>query len=385
MRALDCRQCVYLVLLDLSAAFDTIDHQVFLLRLQRDYGVTGGVTDWMESYLTNRFQSISINNTLSEKIKLDYGFPQGSKIGPFGFKLYTKPLAAIAKKHGVHLHLYADDTQLYLPFDPQNSKIAMLQMEACIVEIKSWMAHNFLKLNDDKTEFIMLGTHHDIMSVSEWTVSVGEEEVLPSMTGRNIGAMLDSALTMKPQIDNITKSCYMQIRNLSKIRKYLTTESAKTLTHAFITSRLDNMNSLLVDIPKVQTDRLQSIQHHAARIIKQENKYCHITDHLKDLHWLPIQYRIQYKILLLVYKSLNGKGPAYLASMLEVYRPPYDTRSAAEFRLIEPPVNKKYGDRAFSVAGPRLWNPLPLPLKLSPSVDTFKKALKTYLFKKAYK
>ena len=88
--------------LDLSAAFDTIDHQVFLLRLQRDYGVTGGVTDWMESYLTNRFQSISINSTLSEKIKLDYGFPQGSKIGPFGFKLYTKPLAAIAKKHGTH-------------------------------------------------------------------------------------------------------------------------------------------------------------------------------------------------------------------------------------------------------------------------------------------
>ena len=106
--------------------------------------------------------------------------PQGSKIGPFGFKLYTKPLAAIAQKYGVSLHLYADDTQLYIPFDPQNSKFAMKQMEACIAEIKSWMAINFLKLNDEKTEFIMLGTQHDIMSVSEKIVSVGYEEVLPS-------------------------------------------------------------------------------------------------------------------------------------------------------------------------------------------------------------
>ena len=91
----------------------------------------------MQSYLSNRSQAIDINGTSSDKLKLDYGFPQGSKIGPFGFKLYTKPLAAIAAKHGVYLHSYADDTQLYVPFDPKNSKIAMLRMEACIAEIKS--------------------------------------------------------------------------------------------------------------------------------------------------------------------------------------------------------------------------------------------------------
>ena len=113
------------------------------------------MTDWMECYLSNRSQSININGTRSDKIRLEYGFPQGSKIGPFGFRLYTKPLAAIAAKHGVHLHLYADDTQLYIPCNPQNSEIAMLRLEACIAEIKSWMARNYLKLNDDKTEFIV--------------------------------------------------------------------------------------------------------------------------------------------------------------------------------------------------------------------------------------
>ena len=381
---LDGRQCVYLVLLDLSAAFDTIDHQVFLARLREDYGVTGGVADWMASYLTNRSQVIDINGTYSDKIKLEYGFPQGSKIGPFGFKLYTKPLAAIAKKHGVFLHLYADDTQLYLPFDPQNSKLAMQQMEACITEIQSWMASNFLKLNAEKTEFIMLGTKQDVLKISERTVSVGDEEVLPSETVRDIGAMIDSSLTMKAHINSITKSCYAQIRSLSKIRKYLTEDSSKTISHAFVSSRLDIMNALLFDLPKTQLNRLQAIQNHTARIVKNEHKKCHITPLLIDLHWLPIEFRIHYKILLLVFKCLHGRGPAYLASMLQEYHPSRSLRSADHLLLIEPKVQKKYGDRAFSVCGPKLWNTLPLCIKNSPSVASFKKVLKTHLFKQAY-
>ena len=207
------------------------------------------------------------------------------------------------------------------------------------------------------------------------------------MTVRNIGAMLDSALTMKSHINSITKSCYAQIRNLSKIRKYLTEDSAKTLAHAFATSRLDNMNSLLFGLPKYLTQKLQNVQNHMARIVKKQRKSSHITPTLIELHWLPVEYRSQYKILLLVFKCLHGKGPAYLASMLEEYQPPRELRSASQFRLSEPPaqaVHKKYGERAFSVAGPRLWNKLPLPLKCSPSVNSFKKALKTHLFKEAF-
>ena len=192
MRALDHRQCVYLVLLDLSAAFDTIDHRVFLSRLQEDYGVGGDVTDWLASYLSDRHQTIEINKVFSDKIPLQYGFPQGSKIGPFGFKLYTKPLTSIARKHNIQIHLYADDTQLYTSFDPNDSAEAMQRMEACIMEIKLWMANNFLKLNDSKTEFIVFGSSNDIQKVTEWTVSVGNAEVLPSTTVRDIGAMLVS-------------------------------------------------------------------------------------------------------------------------------------------------------------------------------------------------
>ena len=157
--ALDKRHCVFLVLLDLSAAFDTIDHDMFLKRLATEYAIMGEVVTWMRSYLVNREQNISINNTLSVKLTLEFGFPQGSCIGPFGFILYTKPLTSIAKKHNVNIHLYADDTQLYVPFNPCNSGEsleAMKRLECCIEEIRTWMTENYLCLNDGKTEFLIL-------------------------------------------------------------------------------------------------------------------------------------------------------------------------------------------------------------------------------------
>lgn len=352
--------------------------------LQEDYGVEGEVTDWLASYLSDRHQTIEINKVFSDKIPLKYGFPQGSKIGPFGFKLYTKPLTSIAKKHNIQIHLYADDTQLYTSFDPNHSTEAMQRMEACIMEIKLWMANNFLKLNDSKTEFIVFGSNNDVQKVTEWTVSVGNAEVLPSTTVRNIGAMMDSTLTMKSHINSTLKSCYSQIRALSKIRKYLTEDAAKSLTHAFVTSRLDNMNSLLYNIPNYQIQKLQLLQNHAARIITRQKKSCHITPFLMELHWLPVKFRIEYKILLQVFKCLHGEGPKYLTELLEEYCPARPLRSSNQQLLQEPPTKRKFGDRAFSVAGPKLWNNLPDEIKNAPSVDSFKKKLKTFYFLIAY-
>ena len=382
--ALDNRKCAYLVLLDLSAAFDTIDHQVFLARLEQENGITGNALDWMESYLTGRQQHITINGTMSDKIDLQFGFPQGSVIGPFGFKLYTKPLTEIAKKHDISIHLYADDTQLYTTFDPEDSEAALSKLEACIEEIRSWMQKNFLKLNNAKTEFIMFGTPHDLSSVSGWTVTVGESEILPSTTARNIGAYLDCSMNLKGQINNTVRACYGQMRSIAKIRKYLTIEATKKLTHAFISSRLDNLNSLLYKLPDCQLKKLQLVQNSAARMIVQQKRSEHITPTLKDLHWLPVSCRIKYKLLLLVFKCLIGKGPAYLSSLLHHYIPTRALRSSNQYHLQEPPTHRKYGERAFSVCGPRLWNRLPLSARQCKTLPSFKTALKTHLFKLGY-
>ena len=131
--------------------------------------------------------------------------------------------------------------------------------------------------------------------------------------------------------------------------------------------------------------RLQLIQNNAARLITRTRGTEHITPILKKLHWLPVKYRIEYKLLLLCFKALNGIAPSYLTSMLSLYVPKRNLRSASKNLLVEPPARlKRYGERAFSVAAPKLWNVLPEALKSCNNVNGFKTALKTHLFKKAF-
>ena len=172
------------------------------------------------------------------------------------------------------------------------------------------MEANYLKLNDSKTEFVIFGTQIDLAKVSGWTVTVGNSEIfffLPSKSARNIGTFMDSALNMETHINNIIRSCYAQIHSISKIRRYLTIDAAKTIVHAFVLSRLDNLNSLLYDIPaSKKLERLQMVQNNAARLTVKQSRMDHIPPTLIKLHWLPVKYRIEYKILLLVYKCVTG-------------------------------------------------------------------------------
>ena len=158
LRELDGKHGVFLILLDLSAAFDTIDHDILFKRLE-SIGVKGSALKWFQSYLSCRSQAVNINGTVSSHVKLLYGVPQGSVLGPILFTIYSSPIANIARKYGLYVHAYADDTQLYVPFDlndPNDEMSARQRAEACILEIKSWMTMNKLKLNDEKTEFLIM-------------------------------------------------------------------------------------------------------------------------------------------------------------------------------------------------------------------------------------
>ena len=249
------------------------------------------------------------------------------------------------------------------------------------------MKDNFLKLNDSITEFLVLNSRR-MKPVDENCIVIGDESVGGAKSARNIGAVLDRNLTMESQVSNVCRNCYLSLRQISQIRPYLTKEATATLVHAHVTSKLDCYNSLLIGIPAALKHRLQLIQNNSARLITKTKKSDDITPVLKNLHWLPVGFRVEYKVLVLCYQSLNGLSPSYMSSMLS-YRDPPSARCTLrndELQLLkEPTANlKTHGDRAFSVYAPKLWNTLPLHLRQASSVDCFKDHLKTFLFKKAY-
>ena len=161
---------VILVLLELSAAFDTIDHKILIDRLCDRIGVTGKALAWLKSYLIDRLQMIHINGRSSKPVLLIFGVPQGSVLGPVKFIAYWGPVFEIAKAHGIDSHLYADDTQLYFAFDldkPSDFNDAITNVENCIDDIKIWMNENKLKLNDSKTELLVFSSSRQNSKIPE--------------------------------------------------------------------------------------------------------------------------------------------------------------------------------------------------------------------------
>ena len=165
---MDRQQVTLLVLLDLSAAFDTIDYQVLLNRLRLSFGIRGYALEWIASYLSDRTQRVSFENNFSQSRYLSCGVPQGSCLGPLLFTMYASKFFDIIKGHLPRTHAYADDTQLYLSFKPDTTSSqsnAVDAMERCISAIRCWMIKDKLKVNDRKTEFILIGTRQQLAKV----------------------------------------------------------------------------------------------------------------------------------------------------------------------------------------------------------------------------
>jgi hypothetical protein len=391
LMAIDSQKCVLVVLLDMSAAFDTVDHSILIERLKSRFGVVGGALDWFRSYLSNRKQAVIINGVKSSQRLQDCNVPQGSVLGPILFTSYTAPLGDIMRTNGMNYHLYADDTQQLRSFSPAahgEPNNTVLAMENCITQVRSWMAKNFMKLNDEKTELMVIGSRQQLAKLSSHsvlTLKIGEETIEPSSSARNIGVVFDSTMSMKKHIDAICSSGWFHLKNIGKVRRYLNTETTQMLVHAFVSSKLDYCNCLLYGLPDKQIKKLQRLQNCAARIVVKAKKFDHITPVFCSLHWLPINPRIEFKILLMTYKALNGLAPCYIVDMLTEYTPARDLRSSDRRLLLVPKTKlKTYGDRAYCHAAPTLWNSLPLAIRTSQSVDMFKGRLKTYLFKRTY-
>ena len=384
--AADQGKLTLLGMLDLSAAFDCVDHDILLNRLGISFGFNGSALGWIRSYLSGRRLYVRYGGSTSTTAPVLFGVPQGSVLGPLFFVLYTADAFRIAEELEFSIHGYADDLQIYDHCFVRDTQQLNDRLVQCIDCMGQWMRRNRLKLNAAKTEFIWLGSVRRLATCSFGPIVVNGEVVRPSLTVRDLVVIIDPAISFADHVAGLARNCYFQIRQLRSIRRSLTIESCHALVRAMVLSRLDYCNGLLRGAPKSLLAQLSGVMRAAARIILVLPRQSHVTSEIRArLHWLDVPSRVQFKLCCLAFRCLHGSAPPYLAG----YFTPVSSiegrsqlRSAAAGLLLVPRTRTvTIGPRAFAVSSPAAWNSLPASLRdPSISLPSFRKKLKTYLF-----
>ena len=305
---MDKGEVTALTLLDLLSAFDTIDHATLTDRLSDWYGISGQAQIWFSSYLQNRLQSVKIKDTFSDKVTLSYGVPQGSVLGPVLFTLYTTPLSAIISSFDINHHFYADDTQIYMSLSVSNAKESLEKLQHCSMGVSAWMTGSKLKLNPSKTEFLLIGTKLQRKKfLNNFPCLLLGQETNPSTSAKNLGVLFDSSLNFRKQISQTraNRASFYHNRDLRRIRKSLSLDLAKQIAVALVSSKLDHCNSLFHNMPEKDIARLQRVQNCLAREVTNAPRFSRSVPILKRLNWLPVKFRIHFKICAITFRTLK--------------------------------------------------------------------------------
>ena len=356
----DNKNPTLLLLLDLSAAFDTVDQNKLLEILHHEIGIRGKACEWFTSYLTIRSQRVKIENSYSSIDMLQFGVPQGSVLGPVLFNIYTRSFYRCVESEGFKVEGFADDHQLRKPFSPL-FQVGTLgkNIEKCFGAIKTWMDEFFLRLNSSKTKILIMCPISMKPDLHIKGTFINGKCARFVDSAKNLGILLDSDLSFYGQIRKVTSSCFNTIRKISRIKKFLTKDQLKTLACSLILSKLDYCNALYYGINSQLLIKLQSVQNCAARLVFKKQRYerVSVTDIRKELHWLKIKDRITFMMLLIMHKCITGTAHHDVKVMIHFLSSDRTKKLEIKGSM------SKYGDRAFSVAGPKLWNALPLYLR----------------------
>uniref|UniRef100_A0A8W8LXB8 Reverse transcriptase domain-containing protein n=1 Tax=Magallana gigas TaxID=29159 RepID=A0A8W8LXB8_MAGGI len=293
--------------------------------------------------------------------------------------------------NGYRILGYADDHSAYDSFNPKaiaDEKHVITNLENVLVNINDWMNLNRLKLNPSKTKFVLFGSPQMLSLSSSTSINVVGASVNSSVCIKYLGCYLDEHLTFKKFVSEKCKTISLNLFLINNIRQYLTIDSCKQIVQSLVTSHLDYANSVLYGLPECTIKRLQLLQNRAAKLVLKWKSTDSSTEALKRLHWLPVYFRIRFKIACVVYKCLNdSESPIYLREMLSIRESPYSIRSISSVAktLNVPAVKRKtFAARSFAISGPTVWNELPTDMRTIRDFTTFKRQLKAFYYKCAF-
>ena len=231
--------------------------------------------------------------------------------------MYIKPLSAIIDSHSITHHSFADDLQLHMSAPHDRISELLHSIQSCISDVKAWATANMLKLNDSKTELMLVTSNrskhlHNLPT----TITIGNAQIPIKQSLKNLGFTFDCHLTMNANVSIIARKCYFELHRFASIRRFLTSTATATFVSAFVLLRIDYCSSLLFGSTHDVTSLLQRIPNNAARVILRLPKSSSIATHLESLHWLPVKVRSTYKIACLRNHCHSCTAPSYVTDML---------------------------------------------------------------------
>ena len=347
LEAMDSKKLTLVVLLDLSKAFDSIDHCRLLSKLQA-LGIGRTALEWFRSYLTGCQKYVRIGSDLEPRPDHSWSSTR-LDTGPALFNLYINDLPTIPE-NGL-LESFVDDSKLYLSFPVKDAAAVVQLINEDLTKIATWCCYNGLLINPDKSKLLVMGNRQMLLRLpKDFHVTLLGKEVTPSNSARDLDIEMDATLNLDEHITNTVSSC-----SASLVQQSSTT--------------------------KKNVSKLQSVQNFAARVVTGSRKFEHITPVLRDLNWLPVSSTLKYTVGILTFKCVNGLAPRYLCPRFVTRATVHDRNTRNKNKLDIPGYKSAAGQRSFLCRSVTMWNSFPTAITDCNNLAMFRRKLKDYLFR----
>ena len=342
LKGMDNRKLTACVLLDMSKAFDSVDHQILLQKLQ-GVGASTSVLQWFNSYLTNRYQVVRIHSTVSNPIPKEYGVPQGSILGPLLFRIYVNDLPEAPRNCSTEC--YVDDTKLFVSFHSQDTGRIVEEINEDLVSVRNWCFRNRLLLNPDKTKLIVFGSRQMSLKLHDFRLSLLGKDISPVQSAKDLGVILDSNLTFDDHIKTTVSECIAHLAQISRVKHCLDRTSLLTVINALVFSKLYYCSNVWANTTEKNIRKLQAVQNYTyCQIVSGVRKYDHVTPHLKSLSWLPVKDQLYYRHATMAFKCISGQALKYLTSQF-ITREHVTKRTTRSGQKLDMPLLKQPQDK----------------------------------------